>query len=82
MGERMQGFIPMKKKYRDIVVDGVKYAWMLRGYEFLTVWKDKKPVIQLQVRCTVTPKFVEDEIRRVVKVQESKEIFKHVKMTK
>lgn len=41
-----------KKKYRDIVVDGVKYAWMVRGYydgSSLKVWKDKKELFVLDV---------------------------------
>ena len=41
-----------KKKYRDIVVDGVKYAWMVRGYydgSTLKVWKDKKVLFVLDV---------------------------------
>ncbi len=73
----------MKKKYRSITVDGVVYAWMIKGFDILTVWKDKNHVLlRMECRCTVTPKMVEDEIRRAVKIEESKEIFKHVKMTK
>ena len=32
----------MKKKHRDITVDGVKYAWIARSNGYITIWKDKK----------------------------------------
>jgi len=46
----------MKKKYRDITVDGVKYAWNVRGGwnwdtdifedEYITIWLNKKVIYQ------------------------------------
>ena len=37
----------MKKKYRDIVVDGEDYAWMTKGPS-VTIWKDKKVIFNSQ----------------------------------
>lgn len=36
----------MKKKYRDIEVDGVQYAWIARENGSVTIWKDKKPIYE------------------------------------
>lgn len=42
----------MKKKHRDIVVDGEKWAWRFRErddyeqYQKLQVWKDKKIIYE------------------------------------
>lgn len=55
----------MKKKYRDITVDNVKYAWMVSS-DTLTIWKDKKIIKTEDVtHCTVTPKMVADLIKKV-----------------
>jgi hypothetical protein len=55
----------MKKKYRDITVDGVKYAWMT-SYDTLTIWKDKKVIKTEDVtHCTVTPKMVAEIIQKI-----------------
>lgn len=39
-----------KKKFRDIVVDGVKYAWGVKSSWYsgslLRIWKDKKVIIE------------------------------------
>lgn len=58
-----------KKKYRDIVVDGVKYAWMVKDYydelPDLIIWKNKKEIIRYDVQyrdTKITPKFVADKI--------------------
>jgi hypothetical protein len=54
----------MKKKYRDITVDGVKYAWMVSNGDTLTIWKDKKVIKTRDVlHCVVTPQLVADIIR-------------------
>jgi uroporphyrinogen-III decarboxylase len=54
----------MKKKYRDITVDGVKYAWMVSNGDTLTIWKDKKVIGNIDVtHCTVTPKIVAEAIK-------------------
>jgi len=55
----------MKKKYRDITVDGVKYAWMT-SYQTLTIWKDKKVIKTHDVtHCVVTPKMVAELIKEI-----------------
>jgi len=57
----------MKKKHRDITVDGVKYAWTIYGSgkeHGVTIWKDKKILFTETVRLgSVTPKDVEGIIR-------------------
>ena len=57
----------MKKKHRDITVDGVQYGWTLSkwGKEIsIKIWKDKKPLFTKTFRqSTVTPKDVEEAIR-------------------
>lgn len=63
-----------KKKYRDIVVDDVKYAWSIQDYYegyTLKVWKDKKVLFELANgeygdeigEHPVTPKVVEAKIK-------------------
>lgn len=57
-----------KKKYRDIVIDGVKYAWMIRDYyddgADLIIWKDKKQILELDVTMvSVTPSVVARKIK-------------------
>jgi len=39
----------MKKKFRDITVDGVLYAWMVKG-TFLKIWLNKKVIFEEQVK--------------------------------
>lgn len=57
----------MKKKHRDITVDGVQYAWTLTSYgkeKYVKVWKDKKVTINKTFRKeSVTPKDIEELIR-------------------
>lgn len=59
----------MKKKYRDIVVDDVKYAWMITGKGednlSIKVMKDKKVIIMTEVNNVdgITPKHVADLIK-------------------
>jgi hypothetical protein len=42
----------MKKKYRDIVIDGENWAWRFKkrddcyGTQFITIWRDKKIVYE------------------------------------
>ena len=59
-----------KKKFRDIVVDDVKYAWMVKDYydelPDLIIWKDKKEIIKYDVKfrdSEITPKFVAEKIK-------------------
>ena len=53
----------MKKKHRDITVDGEKYAWVSNGYS-VTIWKDKKEILSLSVnKISVTPKYISELIK-------------------
>lgn len=55
----------MKKKYRDITVDNVKYAWMVSS-DTLIIWKDKKIIKTEDVtHCIITPKIVADSIKNI-----------------
>ena len=62
-----------KKKYRDIAVDDIKYAWMVKDYydelPDLIIWKDKKEIIRYDVQygdSNITPKFVAKKIKEYV----------------
>jgi hypothetical protein len=57
----------MKKKYRDISVKNVPFAWQVGKYNcdgdynmLLTIWKDGKQIYSRVVKggATITPKFV------------------------
>jgi len=51
----------MKKKHRDIVVDGVQYGWTVESYYRLKIWKNKKVIAEYCIaehHDAVTPKFV------------------------
>ena len=51
----------MKKKHRDIVVDGVKYGWMIDGYNHVKIWKDKKVMAEYDIEYhhdSITPSMV------------------------
>jgi hypothetical protein len=60
----------MKKKYRDIVVDGEKYAWSVEpncddGGCIIKIWKNKKILHRLwyQKNDSITPKTIETLIK-------------------
>jgi len=58
----------MKKKHRDITVDGVKYAWTIYGggkEHDVTIWKDKKELFtKTDIRVgSVTPKLISELIK-------------------
>lgn len=59
----------MKKKHRDITVDGVKYAWTLNSYgkeKIVNVWYNKKELFVKTFRQpSVTPQDVADAIREM-----------------
>ncbi len=55
----------MKKKYRDITVDGVQYAWMIQRFFTLVIFKNKKVIKEMEVKTAITPKFVEETIRNL-----------------
>jgi len=51
----------MKKKHRDIVVDGVQYGWTTESYYRLNIWKDKKVIAKYIIgehHEAITPKLV------------------------
>lgn len=66
----------MKKKFREIEVDGEEYAWRVAShvddanlpYNKLTVWEDKKILFTKDYKDgeAVTPKTVSNEIRNFV----------------
>jgi len=55
----------MKKKFRDITVDGVEYAWLIFGHYGLRIFKDKKVIFEETnlYGSTITPKVIETIIR-------------------
>jgi hypothetical protein len=59
----------MKKKHRDIVVDGVKYAWYVDRCCNFTIWKDRKKIYSIGLdvyeKMTITPKIVADKIKEI-----------------
>jgi hypothetical protein len=55
----------MKKKYRDITVNNVKYAWMVQS-DILTIWCDKKIIANRDVTHIIaTPGFVREVIEKI-----------------
>jgi hypothetical protein len=55
----------MKKKFRDITVDDIKYGW-IATYDTLTIWLNKKIIRTINVEhCTVTPKLVAECIKEL-----------------
>ena len=50
----------MKKKHRDIVVDGLKYGWTVDGSQHVKIWYDKKVIAEYDVPYVydVTPSIV------------------------
>lgn len=56
----------MKKKHRDIVVDGVLYGWTTESYYRVNIWKDKKVIAKYIIgehHEAITPKLVAELIR-------------------
>lgn len=57
----------MKKKYRTIKVDGVKFGWTVYGSgkeRHITIWKDKREIYNEGVRMPgVTPGMIADIIK-------------------
>jgi hypothetical protein len=55
----------MKKKYRNITVNNVEYAWMAT-YSTLTIWLNKKVISTTNVEhMTVTPSLVKEIIEKL-----------------
>ena len=55
----------MKKKHRNIVVDGVEYAWTVHSWGGVTVFKDKKPVSYWENgKGACLPSYVASHIKR------------------
>jgi len=51
----------MKKKHRDIVVDGQQYGWMVDGCNHVRIWKDKKVIAEYDIEYqhdSVTPRMI------------------------
>lgn len=59
--------IIMKKKYRNITVDGKQYAWMVRDGE-LIIWYNKVILSSSDVSeiDSLTPKYVSEMIKLIV----------------
>ena len=59
----------MKKKYRDITVDGKKYAWMVRNGTELVIWYNKVILSTSDVSTInlVTPKYVSELIKMIAR---------------
>ena len=59
----------MKKKHRDIVVDGVQYGWMVEwfcGYHQVRIWKDKKVIATFDIEHhhdNITPGIIAELIK-------------------
>ena len=50
----------MKKKHRDIVVDGVTYGWIATGYNQVKIYKTKNDFVKFEIPdyLDITPKIV------------------------
>lgn len=58
----------MKKKHRDITVNGVKYGW-ISGCGWLTIYKDKKVIwsnVKMITESSITPSFVRGIIEKEI----------------
>jgi len=59
----------MKKKYRDIVVNDVKYGYVVIGggkERYVTIYRDKKPIYGTTWRVSkVTPQDIADTITKM-----------------
>jgi len=75
----------MVKKYRNIIVDGIKYAYTIKhggdgdGGNYLKIWKDKKILMGWNINGSIilTPKYVADKIKE--KIYDKKESSKQAK---
>ena len=52
----------MKKKVRDITVDGVKYTWLAKHY-YYEIFRDRKLWIHVNDDGMITPKMIADKIK-------------------
>lgn len=66
----------MKKKHRDIVVDNVKYAYMVNklsmwpdyySRRYFKIWENKKIIFEGHIDggASITPKMVADKIKEL-----------------
>ena len=54
----------MNKKYRDITVDGIQYAWMVKYTDKIVIFKDKKIIIEERTNVhPITPVVIETLIK-------------------
>lgn len=66
----------MRKKYRDIVVDGQTYGWIVKfcmgwgekPYNSLRIYDNKKVIktVRIESDVDITPKSVEEIIRKEI----------------
>lgn len=64
----------MKKKFRDITVNGKLYGWQVKGGNQIVIWYDKK-VIHTEVisyseipNLGITPKLIADKINSLATI--------------
>lgn len=66
----------MKKKYRDIVVDNIKYAYKVKGKcwwpdyysrRYFKIWENKKVIFAryMDVIISITPQMIADKIKEL-----------------
>jgi len=55
----------MKKKHRDITVDGKQYGWTVNYGQHLKIWEDKKIIAEYDIPNfhDITPKIVAELIK-------------------
>jgi hypothetical protein len=53
----------MKKKIRNITVDGVEYTWLAKR-EYYEIFKDRKPWIIVNDDGMITPKMISEKIKQ------------------
>lgn len=56
----------MKKKHRDIIVDGVRYGWIMYNVCEYSIYLNNQVIITRKTdeRFPITPKIIESEIRK------------------
>lgn len=63
----------MKKKLREITVDGVKYTWLAKR-EYYEIFRDRKLWIHVNDDGMITPKMIELKIRKRITEDEKETI--------
>ena len=52
----------MKKKFKEIIIDGQKYGWIVKSDNILRIYKDKKIIYEKEVVGEITTKIISDII--------------------